>query len=620
MYASVETPAVAPLARRGSRRGAWALAASACAATLAVAALSARGGARAAPGAALGASSSSAAAAAAASAASAASASRHNVTQPTGAFAPFEVHVDLRQYKEVQQWLKKKGIVDWSTSGEVLQWVPESVVVRMWPSRVQGDIGPDAEGGYVAFNIASNSRGHLFFEASFLLVMSLRGEVAAVKVLEQSEPGSGVLHFNALKLRDPEHLLLAGNQNAMDESGAAYLYAWKDDHFTTLCAGSYGPLASAHDIQWEAAPNDDDAAAAAVWRPESNGFVLQDTRTGEYVLEVLLAKQVLADVNHLQVLSDEEYAIVNSRSTNSFAKLSKADGTVSWICGGENGMFSLVEADGTELPQGWTKFFGQHNTEYFGEGEYMMFDNNLNVTASGAKERFVGGAPSRLLVLRLDEDSMVAYVEWELELADHSCVYGDNDRLPSGNLLATSWPLVKPAGDDAFQYDARLFETVRATKETAWEAFVVGQRCEDPADGSGGCVRSADCGVPNGWSMYSAERFYEAPLVHHISCDAGVLSFTAHNNFKQNGKKPGYFEVFAHGASGATASALLEQDFTFNPHWRDTTVSADLSALADASGHFAGVLVVKNEWGDRTAKAFSCTASDDDDAAAPSAR
>ena len=46
----------------------------------------------------------------------------------------------------------------------------------------------------------------------------------------------------------------------------------------------------------------------------------------------------------------------------------------------------------------------------------------------------------------------------------------------------------------------------------------------------------------------------------------------------------------------------------------------DLSALADASGHFAGVLVVKNEWGDRTAKAFSCTASDDDDAAAPSAR
>ena len=51
------------------------------------------------------------------------------LTEPTGAFAPFEVHVDLRQYKEVQQWLKKKGIVDWSTSGEVLQWVPEGIVV-----------------------------------------------------------------------------------------------------------------------------------------------------------------------------------------------------------------------------------------------------------------------------------------------------------------------------------------------------------------------------------------------------------------------------------------------------------------------------------------------------------
>ena len=76
-----------------------------------------------------------------------------------------------------------------------------------------------------------------------------------------------------------------------------------------------------------------------------------------------------------------------------------------------------------------------------------------------------------------------------------------------------------------------------------------------------------------------------------------------------------------HYTNGETASALLTENFAFNPHWRDTTVSVDLSALADASGHFAGQLVVKNEWGDRTAKAFSCTASDDgDDAAAPSAR
>ena len=88
-------------------------------------------------------------------------------------------------------------------------------------------------------------------------------------------------------------------------------------------------------------------------------------------------------------------SIVNSRSTNSFAKLSKADGTVSWICGGENGMFSLVEADGTELPQGWTKFFGQHNTEYFGEGESHTFSTRARARRVGGEAQAPVRSPSR---------------------------------------------------------------------------------------------------------------------------------------------------------------------------------------------------------------------------------
>ena len=47
------------------------------------------------------------------------------------------------------------------------------------------------------------------------------------------------------------------------------------------------------------------------------------------------------------------------------------------------------------------------------------------------------------------------------------------------------------------RYDVRFFETVRATKQPAWEAFVVGRPCTAPADGSAGCVRLGGA-VPKG--------------------------------------------------------------------------------------------------------------------------
>ena len=150
---------------------------------------------------------------------------------------------------------------------------------------------------------------------------------------------------------------------------------------------------------------------------------------------------------------------------------------------------------------------------------------------------FVGDEPSRLLIMEVDEDQQTAREVWELKLDDQTCIYGDNDRLPSGNLLGSSWPVVIDASLD-FQYDARIFEIVRATKQTAWELFVVGRRCEKPLDGSSGCVRTQMGGHPKGWSMYSVERFYEAPLVTNITCGtdpagAGThLNFTTHNNFK----------------------------------------------------------------------------------------
>jgi hypothetical protein len=83
--------------------------------------------------------------------------------EPKGAEAPFEVSLDLREFQSVRDFLKSKGIHNGSPASEVLQWVPSNIVLRMWPSRVQGRIGADAEGGYLTFNIVSCDGGQYFY-------------------------------------------------------------------------------------------------------------------------------------------------------------------------------------------------------------------------------------------------------------------------------------------------------------------------------------------------------------------------------------------------------------------------------------------------------------------------
>ena len=108
---------------------------------------------------------------------------------------------------------------------------------------------------------------------------------------------------------------------------------------------------------------------------------------------------------------------------------------------------------------------GQHNVEYFGDHEYMMFDNAYDPSAG----TFVGD--SRLLVVQVDEVAATATVVWEYKLGYNSSVYGDNDRLPTGNLLGSGWP-GRPTANTTF--DAQIVEVVRETGELAWSAEVYG--------------------------------------------------------------------------------------------------------------------------------------------------
>ena len=202
----------------------------------------------------------------------------------------------------------------------MLQWVPAGLTVRLWPTRVQGGIGADAEGGYIAFNIANFDDVGTYVYASYLIVMDLRGQIAAVEVIEQATAAYGKMHFDALKLMDPSHLLLGANTDPLEESGPAYLYDWRAGAWDELANG-ISEIHSSHDVQWEPAPSGN-ASHAAIWRPVSSGFYLQDTVTGDTLESYVAPPEVFDDVNHAQIVVEggERYAIVSSRETDSFSK------------------------------------------------------------------------------------------------------------------------------------------------------------------------------------------------------------------------------------------------------------------------------------------------------------
>merc|ERR1719198_533304 len=150
----------------------------------------------------------------------------------------------------------------------------------------------------------------------------------------------------------------------------------------------------------------------------------------------------------------------------------------------------------------------------------------------------------------------------------------------------------------------------------------MGRRCVDPADGSEGCVRAPMGGVPRGWSMYSVERFYTAPLVHDVTCradgDGTVLSFKTNTPFKMNNFHAGSYKVFDDGVNAANGEDWLTGDnFKFSPYWRHTYVEVDLSDYADDDGSFNGMLAVFDQWGDRTAKHVECIGKQSDNNRAP---
>merc|ERR1719198_2272018 len=120
----------------------------------------------------------------------------------------------------------------------------------------------------------------------------------------------------------------------------------------------------------------------------------------------------------------------------------------------------------------------------------------------------------------------------------------------------------------------------------------------------------------------SVERFYNAPLVHDLSCEiaggSSTLTFKTNTPFKMNGFHDGSYKIFDAGATSLTDhEALCGDSFVFAPFWRHTYVRVDLSSFAHDDGSFVGKLAVFDQWGDRALKHVLCTAATANDTAAP---
>ena len=478
-------------------------------------------------------------------------------------------HDDLLNVTSVRHFVESQGVdVNTASLETLLKYVPRKMRVKLDAALVEGGIGSAALGGYVAFDMCYQDDASSGIVASYLVVMDLYG---TIRQIHPTYHDGTMWRPLGLKLKSASELLVAAGDGT-SLSGRRATYNWRNDTWSWIADRQTG---DAHDIQVG-------ASGDTLWQPDLDEY---DYSTGDPISSAQIHDTM--DINHVQLVEDDAVAIISSRMTSSIVKVETSDDAVRWTLGGEYGTVPIVDLDGTEYSAGSSVWSCQHNAEYFGDGEFMMFDNHAELSGD-----------SRLLIIKYEDSTDdAATVEWEY-LFDGKCpFFGDNDRLPTGNLLGCYWPETQYA-DDGESYDELAVEVVRDSKATAWRLEVVGAGCDGPTGST--CNRATG----TGWTFYSIERFYTAPLLYAVGCTDGTVSWTCQNNFKQMNNEDGTYKISTASGGGADGGDddLASGTFTFASYWQPADRSADAQL---ASGDYT--LTIENEWGDTASVDFTCT-------------
>lgn len=455
----------------------------------------------------------------------------------------------------------------------LLKYVPREIQLFYRPSYMRRNLGSAAAEGFVAFDLTYYDVSSSNYTASLFVIMRTNGSLHTVIPTKTIGDG-GDLHFCGLKLKTSDSFLLGGNI-ATTQYGPQYLYHWKKNEFEML---NDGKSVNCHDLQWA-------YEGDAIWAPGGSKLIHELNTTNGEIMYNISMQTASSDINHVGMINKDNTAIVSSRMTNSIIKVHVPTKKLEWIAGGKLGQFRVKKLSGELLDVGSDIFVGQHNAEYFGENQYYMMDNQYDQ-----------GNVSRLLMVEINPEKKLVTELWEYKFEEYpwglTPIYGDADRLPSGNVLGSFWPgSLSGKHHEDILYEARLLEIVEGTQEVAWKVDIYGKT---------GCSEDECKREYNGWKTYSVERFYEAPLIHNVHCNEKKIHFQTQNCFKQNNVYDGTYEL----EDKESGEILTNGTVSWKAHWRSTEVHVDIADL-NITGN--DVLIrVTNEWGDTATKEHSC--------------
>ena len=479
---------------------------------------------------------------------------------------------DWLNFPSVCKWIEKYLDYDNCENADetvLVQYLPTRMEFKLKEELVKKSVGAQALTGHVAFNLAAYSGGPNTILASWMVIADYYGNV---KTIEPVEYEGDLYRIFALKMWDDAKLVLAGGKSGKLR-GPAFTFDWSTGSLDTLITKTF----DIHDIQRAHEGTDIWTLGADLTYQE-----LSVAKNGKEIMSNDLSKTTtIADPNHFQLIDDDAYAIVSARLNNAIYKIHVETGKAEWILGGADGEFFMYGPDGQTYIAGDSYWYGQHNAEYFGDNEFLMFDNNYDEELVDASRN------SRLLAVKIDDVSMTANITFQYDLDTYSNIFGDNDRLPTANLLACYWPSDTMDFDN--QFSAKIVELDRSTSETAFELKIVNQEMT-----SAECEHDV-CRIQDGFFMYSVERFYDAPLVYDVSWEpkTSELTFTTHNTYKQSAKYAGVAHVY--DEKGALQTT---QTFAFAAFWREASVTV--------TGVTAkGTVVVANAHGTSRTVSFS---------------
>ena len=348
----------------------------------------------------------------------------------------------VRQFPKVREALADMGdrgcvtqMYDYEACVE--QYLPSSMVFTFDAAALEGDLGEGATGWLATcFNQYTLDTS----TASLLVVFSPTGTIRAATIVPSSLPydsqGDEIddllrVTVDGMRYYSPDAFLLMSNSGRI-KAGNPYLWEWKTetapyvvpDETTNLLIDSH-----ASSLVYDAPSGTSKFYALQDLNENSTGLARYDTKTGAMDLVRFNVYALPNYPNHIQYLQQDAVVLTGNKAADpevcSFFLMDQKTLETQWCVGGRATDFAMYDIDGSRADteaRNYSFWHVNHGLEYFGEGDYFVFANSRNAT----------DLRSRVAVVNLDMDAMVARVVWDYQVP-YAFVYGDADRMPTGD-------------------------------------------------------------------------------------------------------------------------------------------------------------------------------------------